>query len=107
MVNAMPDVFLSYANEDRVTAERFARGLEASGLSVWWDRHLRGGADFAREIERALQASEAVIVLWSARSLDSDRVRDYWQSSGHWPDFCTDATLPYDCRTEATRAKQP
>jgi hypothetical protein len=32
---------------------------------------------------------------------------DYWQSSGHWPDFCTDPKLLYDCRTEATRAKQP
>jgi len=72
----MPDVFLSYATEDRVTAERVAHGLEASGLSVWWDRRLRGGADFSREIDRNLQASKAVIVLWSARSLDSDWVRD-------------------------------
>jgi len=26
---------------------------------------------------------------------------DYWQSSGHWPDFCSDPKLPYDCRAEA------
>ena len=29
---------------------------------------------------------------------------DYWRSSGHWPDFCGEPTLPYDCRTEAARA---
>jgi len=28
---------------------------------------------------------------------------DYWRSSGHWPDFCADPALPYNCRTEANR----
>jgi adenylate cyclase len=28
----------------------------------------------------------------------------YWQSTGKWPDFCTDERLPYDCRVEAARA---
>ena len=28
----------------------------------------------------------------------------YWRTRGVWPDFCSDATLPYDCRTEAARA---
>ena len=27
----------------------------------------------------------------------------YWQATGHWPDFCSDPGLPYDCRTEANR----
>lgn len=30
---------------------------------------------------------------------------DYWRSSGHWPDFCADPGLPYNCRTEANRIK--
>ena len=30
---------------------------------------------------------------------------DYWKSSGHWPDFCADRSLPYDCRTEANRLR--
>jgi hypothetical protein len=25
----------------------------------------------------------------------------YWQNSGKWPDFCSDPTLPYDCKKEA------
>jgi tetratricopeptide (TPR) repeat protein len=28
---------------------------------------------------------------------------DYWVKSGHWPDFCADADLEYDCRTEASK----
>jgi DNA-binding winged helix-turn-helix (wHTH) protein/TolB-like protein len=28
---------------------------------------------------------------------------DYWRSSGHWPDFCSEPGLPYDCREVATK----
>ena len=27
----------------------------------------------------------------------------YWKKSGRWPDFCSDPTLPYDCRKEAEK----
>jgi len=27
----------------------------------------------------------------------------YWKATGKWPDFCTDPTLPYDCRKEAAK----
>jgi tetratricopeptide (TPR) repeat protein len=27
----------------------------------------------------------------------------YWKQRGVWPDFCSDQTLPYDCRKEAAR----
>lgn len=26
---------------------------------------------------------------------------DYWRSSGHWPDFCAEPGLPYDCKAVA------
>lgn len=29
---------------------------------------------------------------------------DYWLKSGHWPDFCTEPGLPYDCKTAARAA---
>jgi tetratricopeptide (TPR) repeat protein len=29
----------------------------------------------------------------------------YWRSTGQWPDFCSDAGLPYDCKTEAAKYK--
>jgi TolB-like protein len=28
---------------------------------------------------------------------------DYWRSSGHWPDFCAEPGLPYDCKLEAAK----
>jgi adenylate cyclase len=28
---------------------------------------------------------------------------DYWQRTGHWPDFCSDPRLPYDCKAEAAK----
>jgi TIR domain len=72
----MADVFISYVSDDRALAAALARALELSGHSVWWDRNLHGGADFAAEIERELNAARAVIVLWSAKSRDSPWVRD-------------------------------
>ena len=28
---------------------------------------------------------------------------DYWRRSGHWPDFCGNPDLPYNCRKEAAK----
>jgi hypothetical protein len=27
----------------------------------------------------------------------------YWMRSGNWPDFCSDPSLPYDCKEVASR----
>jgi hypothetical protein len=27
----------------------------------------------------------------------------YWRETGHWPDFCSEPGLPYDCHMEANR----
>ena len=40
----MSDVFLSYASEDRGRVAVIVSALEASGLSVWWDRAIQVGA---------------------------------------------------------------
>lgn len=72
----MADIFLSYANEDRTVAEAVARGLEASGLSVWYDRNIHGGADFSAQIDRELSSARAAVVLWSRASVASEWVRD-------------------------------
>ena len=72
----MPDLFISYAREDRETALALARVLQSRGVDVWWDRELTGGGDFAAEIERNLKAAPVAVVLWSAASVRSDFVRD-------------------------------
>ncbi len=72
----MPDLFISYAREDRDTALALAQALQRRGIDVWWDRELTGGGDFAAEIERNLRAAPVAVVLWSAASVLSDFVRD-------------------------------
>jgi tetratricopeptide (TPR) repeat protein len=72
----MASVFLSYVREDAGKARALAAILERGGHSVWWDRQIKGGAQYSAEIEAALDAADKVIVLWSARSIGSAWVRD-------------------------------
>ena len=72
----MADIFISYASEDQDCAAKVAHALESSGHSVWWDRRLRSGTDFTKEIGQQLDAARCVIVLWSKASVDSAWVRD-------------------------------
>ena len=73
---APPDVFVSYAREDRSVAEQLAHALSANGLRVWWDRDLVAGSEFTAVIEAQLLGATVVIVLWSADSVRSSFVRD-------------------------------
>lgn len=72
----MASVFLSYDREDAGKARSIATALERGGHTVWWDLHVRGGSEFAKAIEKALREADAVIVLWSKQSVDSNWVRD-------------------------------
>ncbi|MEO7634462.1 MAG: toll/interleukin-1 receptor domain-containing protein [Sphingomicrobium sp.] len=72
----MASVFLSYDRTDSDRARLIAAALEKAGHAVWWDRHIAGGAQFSKEIEAALKAADAVVVLWSAQSVESAWVRD-------------------------------
>jgi TolB-like protein/Tfp pilus assembly protein PilF len=71
-----PAIFLSYAHADRAKAQRIASILEQSGYVVWWDALVEGGSRFAKSIDEALDKADAVVVLWSKSSVESDWVRD-------------------------------
>jgi len=72
----MASVFLSYDHEDAARAVDIASALEVSGHFVWWDRHIHGGAEYSSEIEGAVERADAVVVLWTQRSVLSAWVRD-------------------------------
>ncbi len=72
----MTDIFISYARADRAKIEKFVSALEAEGYSVWWDRHVAGGSEFSKDIEKELAAAKAVIVAWSKQSIESRWVKD-------------------------------
>ena len=69
-------VFLSYARDDVETAEKLAGELTAAGQTVWWDRHVHGGANFSVEIDRELKNAQVVMVLWTPVSIASAWVQD-------------------------------
>lgn len=64
-------VFISYASEDKVFARRMAAAFEARGWSVWWDKHIPPGMDYAKVIESAVEAAQCMVVLWSGHSVSS------------------------------------
>lgn len=72
----MADVFISYASEDRERVRPLAEALIARGLSVWWDRALAAGDDYAAVIRRELDAAKAVLAVWTSASVASPWVRD-------------------------------
>ena len=72
----MAHIFLSYAREDVDSARELAEAVGRAGHEVWWDQHIQGGSRFSRAIDQALKDAEAVVVLWSERSVDSAWVQD-------------------------------
>lgn len=93
----MSGVFLSYDRDDTSRARHFARALEQAGHNVWWDLHVRGGAQFGKVIEEALKAADAVVVLWSKHSVESAWVKDEaaaGRDSGRLVPVTIDGTQP-------------
>ena len=74
--SSQPTLFLSYAHADAKRAQQLAAALMTRGYVVWWDALIEGGAQFAKSIREALEAADAVIVLWSRTSIESDWVCD-------------------------------
>ncbi|MEO7814057.1 MAG: TIR domain-containing protein [Sphingomicrobium sp.] len=71
-----PTIFLSYAHADAKRAQQLASALTERGYTVWWDNLIEGGAQFAKSIRTALESADAVVVLWSKWSIESDWVAD-------------------------------
>ncbi|NGZ10802.1 MAG: TIR domain-containing protein [Nitrospira sp. LK70] len=70
------DIFISYTSEDRDRVRSLAQALERQGWSVWWDRRIPAGRSFDEVIEEALNASKAVVVVWTTTSVKSSWVKN-------------------------------
>jgi formylglycine-generating enzyme required for sulfatase activity len=68
------DIFICYSETDRAIATRLEQRLREQGWSVFMDVQTHVGKRWHKEIEKELQAARAVVVLWSARSRESDFV---------------------------------
>ena len=70
----MGEIFLSYANEERALAGRFAAVLEDIGWKVWWKREIPPGSRYQEVIEKRLTGADCVLVLWTRLSADAPYV---------------------------------
>lgn len=64
--NRKYDVFLSYANEDRLWVDEFSSALRRAGVNDWFDAHqLRPGEHLQQAVEQALRASKVLVLMVS------------------------------------------
>lgn len=75
-----PRLFVSYTRADIDHARPIIAMLEEAGFDVWWDGLIEGGDHYLPTTEAALEGADCVVVLWSARAVDSNWVRDEAQS---------------------------
>ena len=69
-------VFLSHSHADAPLAARISEALRRSGLEVWDpDLDLLPGDNWAAEVGRALEESEAMVVLLTPAAIHSPDVR--------------------------------
>ena len=69
-------VFISHSHKDKPLARKLAEVLEGAGFDVWHDELVLPGDNWAHEIGRNLEDSNAMVVLLSEDGLNSKTVRD-------------------------------
>jgi len=72
----MADVFISYSRTDRDRCTAIRTALSELKVDVWSDVGIAPGSAFDREIEKQIGTAEALLVLWSPHSTQSDWVRN-------------------------------
>lgn len=71
----MPSVFIAYAHDDRELAGQIVRALRAEGFEAWWDEEAPG-VDWVKAVESQIAQIGAVVVVWTAASVDDPTVKE-------------------------------
>lgn len=71
----MRTIFISYKREDSKFALQLRQALRGEKFNVWWDEDLQTGEEWEERIDQALMMAEAILVVWSKRSVDSEWVK--------------------------------
>jgi TIR domain-containing protein len=70
MNNNSPNVFLSYASEDKDIAGKIAKKLQENGIETWWDGWcIRAGDSIRQKIDEGIEGCTDFIVLLSPDSI--------------------------------------
>jgi cold shock CspA family protein len=67
-------IFISYSKQEAGPTTELASFLEAQGYSVWWDANLTSGERYRDVIDRELDLADAIIVIWTQKSITSNWV---------------------------------
>jgi hypothetical protein len=78
-----PKLFISYSHEDKPVAKQVAEALSQRGYEVFWDAKIPPGMTFDTYIYENLKGSNAVVVLWSKHSINSDYVKEEAEYAKH------------------------
>jgi hypothetical protein len=78
-----PDVFISYASEDKAAAAAIRESLASKGLKAWWDRERLGAGDaYDNKIRAAIEHCTLFIVVISKAT---ERLKEsYFRQEWSW-----------------------
>jgi len=72
----MGDIFVSYSRHDQETVDRIVEAIKQAGMNVWIDREeTRGGEESRVAIVEAIDNADALVLILSPNSVDSELVR--------------------------------
>ena len=71
----MADIFLSYSRKDRQRAKLVAEALQQQRWSVFWDYKIAAGTNWGDLVDKELNTTKCVVVLWSTNAVTSRWVK--------------------------------
>lgn len=69
-------VFISYSRRDREFVEGLIRDMRKQGVDVWFDKHLKSGADWDDALEEQIRSNDHMVIVLSETSAASDNVKN-------------------------------
>jgi len=76
------DIFISYSKSDKTQADALCHHLEGEGFRCWIaPRDVEPGTDWTDSISKAIEGSEALLILFSDKSADSRHVKSEVRSA--------------------------
>jgi hypothetical protein len=69
-------IFISYSRADSDYVSRLVDALRNKGFDVWFDENIRTGNEWDNTIEREIKNSDAMVLILSNTSVQSDNVKD-------------------------------
>ncbi|MBT8275954.1 MAG: toll/interleukin-1 receptor domain-containing protein [Bacteroidia bacterium] len=69
-------VFISYSRADSDYVSGLVDALRSKGFDVWFDKNIRSGNEWDNTIEREIKNADAMVLILSDTSVQSDNVKD-------------------------------